>query len=223
MPAREGSPKPPDAETGLSLERVSVERGGRAVLSEVTADVRGGEVLAVLGPSGAGKTSLLRVVAGLLAPSGGSVRTPPGRLGYAFAEHRLLPWRTVLQNVLIPLGRREGRTARERALSLLDEFGVGGTADRRPAELSGGMRQRVALVRALVVRPALLLADEPLSAVDRQARRSATAAACRHLGGAAALWVTHDPEEAAAVAERALLIGTGGRARLVPTSRLGSA
>lgn len=70
MPAREGSPKQQDAETVLSLERVSVERGGRAVLSEVTAEVRGGEVLAVFGPSGAGKTSLLRVVAGLLAPSG---------------------------------------------------------------------------------------------------------------------------------------------------------
>lgn len=199
-----------DTRAGLRIAGVTVERGGRTLLRDVTCTVPPGGVLAVLGPSGSGKTSLLRVAAGLLAPVAGSVSVPPGPVGYAFQEHRLLPWRTVLQNVLIPLGRRARSAERDRALVLLAEFGVGDVAERLPGELSGGMRQRVSLVRALLVRPALLLADEPLSAVDRATRRMVASAARHRANGAAVLWVTHDPEEAALVSPDALVLGPDG-------------
>jgi molybdate transport system ATP-binding protein len=192
---------------------------------DVALEVPPGACLALAGPSGAGKTSVLRVVAGLVRPERGrvvcgdevwldvtagvDVAPERRRVGYVFQEYALFPHLRVWQNVAYPL-RGDGRRAR--ALELLERFGIAGLADERPRTLSGGERQRVAVARALARKPAALLLDEPLSALDSRSR----AAAGRELGavlaeaGVPALLVTHDFTEAALLGTRVGVID-GGR------------
>ena len=211
--ARDASPDdsgagvdPPD---GLVCRSLELRRGDRAVLRGIDLTAAPGELVAIMGSSGGGKTTLLRLVAGLERPSAGDVHRPSGRVGYAFQEHRLLPWRTAVENVLLVRGRRPNADVRRAALALLGALGVDDAADRRPDHLSGGMRQRVSLARALFAEPALLLVDEPLSAVDRIARRRIGLEVRQRLGTAVALWVTHDQEEAEAVADRIVTLTDG--------------
>jgi molybdate transport system ATP-binding protein len=193
---------------------------------------REGECLALAGPSGAGKTSLLRTAAGLLRPDQGRVTcgsevwldTERGvfldperrRCGYVFQEYALFPHLRAWQNVAYPLRAGSRAERRRRAHDLLDRFGVAHLAGARPATLSGGERQRVALARALALRPSALLLDEPLSALDARTR----AAAARELAGvlreseAPALLVTHDFGEAAQLGDRVGVIDAG---RIVQT------
>jgi molybdate transport system ATP-binding protein len=191
---------------------------------EVAFEVGDGECLAVAGPSGAGKTSVLRVVAGLLRPERGVVEvggdtwldTERGvdvdperrRCGYLFQEYALFPHLSAWQNVAYPL---RGPDRRERALELLERFGVAGLADARPRTLSGGERQRVALARALARRPRVLLLDEPLSALDARTRAHAArelAAVLREVE-VPALLVTHDFVEAATLGDRVGIVDAG--------------
>ena len=191
---------------------------------DVALEVRPGECLALAGPSGAGKTSILRVVAGLLRPARGLVEaggetwldTERGielapeqrRCGYVFQEYALFPHLSAWQNVAYPL---RGHDRRERALALLDRFGLAGLADAQPATLSGGERQRVAVARALAREPGVLLLDEPLAALDARTRSSAA----RELGAVLrevavpALLVTHDFSEAAQLGDRVGVIDAG--------------
>jgi molybdate transport system ATP-binding protein len=195
-----------------------------ALALDVAFEVGDGECLAVAGPSGAGKTSVLRVVAGLLAPERGLVEvggdtwldTERGvdvdperrRCGYLFQEYALFPHLSAWQNVAYPL---RGRDRRERAMELLERFGVAGLADSRPRTLSGGERQRVALARAIARRPRVLLLDEPLSALDARTR----AHAARELADVLrevevpALLVTHDFVEAATLGDRVGIVDAG--------------
>ena len=195
---------------------------------DVALEVPAGECLALAGPSGAGKTTVLRVAAGLVRPErgrvscseevwldvAGGVDVAPERrqVGYVFQEYALFAHMRVWQNVAYPL-RGVARTERRaRAQELLERFGIGALADERPRTLSGGERQRVAVARALARRPAALLLDEPLSALDTRSR----AAAGRELGavlaetGVPALLVTHDFTEAALLGTRVGVID-GGR------------
>jgi molybdate transport system ATP-binding protein len=198
-----------------------------ALALEVALEVEAGECLAVAGPSGAGKTSVLRVAAGLLRPEHGVVEAagetwldtrlgidvPPERrrCGYLFQEYALFPNLTAWQNVAYPLVGVPRRERRERAMALLERFGVDELADARPRTLSGGERQRVALARALARRPGVLLLDEPLAALDARTR----AAALRELGAVLrdvevpALLVTHDFAEAAQLGDRVGVIDAG--------------
>jgi molybdate transport system ATP-binding protein len=191
---------------------------------DLTVAVTPGECLAVAGPSGAGKTSLLRVAAGLLRPEHGLVEAgdetwldtrrgvdlPPERrrCGYLFQEYALFPHLSAWQNVAYPL---RGSDRRQRAAALLDRFGMGALADARPGALSGGERQRVALARALAREPDVLLLDEPLSALDARTR----AGAVRELGAllrdadVPAVLVTHDFAEAAALGDRVAIVDAG--------------
>jgi molybdate transport system ATP-binding protein len=191
---------------------------------DLTVAVTPGECLAVAGPSGAGKTSLLRVAAGLLRPEHGLVEAgdetwldtrrgvdlPPERrrCGYLFQEYALFPHLSAWQNVAYPL---RGSDRRQRAAALLDRFGMGALADARPGTLSGGERQRVALARALAREPDVLLLDEPLSALDARTR----AGAVRELGAllrdadVPAVLVTHDFAEAAALGDRVAIVDAG--------------
>jgi molybdate transport system ATP-binding protein len=191
---------------------------------DLSVEVAPAECLAIAGPSGAGKTSLLRVAAGLLRPEHGAVEAggetwldtrrgvdlPPERrrCGYLFQEYALFPHLSAWQNVAYPL---RGSDRRERATALLDRFGMSDLADARPRTLSGGERQRVALARALAREPDVLLLDEPLSALDARTRASAV----RELGAllrdadVPAVLVTHDFAEAAALGDRVAIVDAG--------------
>ncbi len=194
---------------------------------DVALSVEQGECLALAGPSGAGKTSVLRIAAGLLRPDWGRVAcggrtwldTAAGvalapeerRCAYVFQEYALFPAMTAWQNVAYPLreGRRSARRAR--AHELLERFGVGHVAGARPATLSGGERQRVALARALARRPDALLLDEPLSALDARTRAGAARALREILAEAdvPAVLVTHDFAEAAELGDRVGIVDDG--------------
>ena len=194
---------------------------------DVALAVAAGECLALAGPSGAGKTSVLRVVAGLLRPEHGLVRcggetwldTDAGRdlapdvrrCGYLFQEHALFPHLSAWRNVAYPLREVPRGERRKRAVELLERFGMGRLADARPGTLSGGERQRVALARALARRPDVLLLDEPLSALDTRTRGSATRelASVLREAGVPALLVTHDFQEAALLGDRVGVIDAG--------------
>ncbi len=187
---------------------------GRAVLSGLDLTLEAGEILAILGPSGIGKSTLLRLAAGLDRPNQGTVILAARRLGFVFQEPRLLPWRTALENVALPLLAQgvPSRSAREKAAAMLARLGLAAFAEASPDMLSGGMRQRVSLARAFVVEPELLLLDEPFTGLDPELRRAIR----RYLdalldeAGAAALHVTHDIEDIPAATRRILRLTAAG-------------
>jgi molybdate transport system ATP-binding protein len=209
-----------DAELGLRLGTLELEVAIRA---------EPGEVVAVLGPNGAGKTTLLRVLAGLLPTERGrvvldgrlvedtdtGVRLSPQQrdVGVVFQQHLLFPHLTALENVAFGLRARgvPRHEARARARDWLARVGLDGHAAAKPGALSGGQAQRVALARALATDPALLLLDEPLSALDVDARRSVRQQLRRHLDAFAGpvLLITHEPLEAITLADRLIILEHG--------------
>lgn len=179
-------------------------------------EIPAGEFLAILGPSGCGKSTLLRMIARLIEPDGGSIVMEPSehRTAFVFQDAHLLPWRTVLDNAALPLELqgvgREQRYAT--ALKALDHVGLGDAASRYPAQLSGGMRMRVSLARALVTSPSLLLMDEPFAALDEITRFNLEVQ-LRELWcarGMTVLFVTHSISEAAFLANRAIVLARRG-------------
>ncbi|OKI02095.1 nitrate ABC transporter ATP-binding protein [Streptomyces sp. CB02923] len=193
------------------------------VLDDVSFDLYEGQVIALLGKSGSGKSTLLRHVAGLLAPSGGTVHYrgkpvtgPNPGAAMLFQSFALMPWLTVQQNVELGLQARGVHAVerRGRALSAIDMVGLDGFENAYPKELSGGMRQRVGFARALVVEPDVLLMDEPFSALDvltAQTLRNELLELLAHPDSPTrtALLVTHSIEEAVQLADRILVLGTG--------------
>ncbi|RKR93192.1 sulfonate transport system ATP-binding protein [Micromonospora pisi] len=182
--------------------------GGTVVLDGVTLGIRPGEVVALLGGSGSGKSTLLRVLAGLDPEATGTV-VVRGRSAVVFQEHRLLPWKRVGDNVALGLA---GPDVRDRVRSALAEVGLADRERAWPAELSGGQAQRVAVARALVREPEVLLLDEPFGALDAltRLRMQGLLGRLRAEHGFAALLVTHDVDEALLLADRTLVL-EGGR------------
>ncbi|MEO6294596.1 MAG: ABC transporter ATP-binding protein [Candidatus Limnocylindria bacterium] len=197
--------------------RFATPGGSLAALAGCTFDVAAGSFTVIIGPNGCGKSTLLRLVAGLLEPDAGSVlvggevpRAGDGRVGLAFQQPRLVPWRSTLDNVALPLelaGTGVGER-RDRAREALERVGLAGVADLRPRELSGGMAQRAALARALIGDPPVLVLDEPFSALDALTRETFDAELQR-------LWleqrrtvilVTHSVNEAVALADRVIVM-----------------
>ncbi len=196
----------------LRIDRVGkVYPDGTHALSSIALDVPRGEILVLLGASGCGKTSLLRIIAGLERASTGSVAldgrkidAPHAEIGLVFQELRLLPWLSVAENVGFGL-RGLGRAERDAKVgAILSRVGLAGQRGKLPRDLSGGQQQRVALARALVVKPAVLLLDEPFSALDALTREALQ----DHLlelwadDGPTIVMVTHEIDEAAALADR---------------------
>ncbi len=169
-------PEPPGG-VRVALSAVTKDFDGRRVLGPLDLTIRAGELVAILGPSGCGKTTMLRIIAGLESPTDGKLELGPFLTGargiaYVFQEAHLLPWRDALDNVALPLElRRVPREhARQSALAALGKVGLAESALLRPHQLSGGMRMRVSLARALVTRPSIILLDEPFAALDEVTR-----------------------------------------------------
>jgi sulfonate transport system ATP-binding protein len=181
--------------------------GDRTVLAGVDLELERGELVALLGPSGGGKTTFLRLLAGLETPDGGTLTVPRER-AVVFQEPRLLPWQKVWRNVV--LGLRDG--GRDRAAAALEEVGLAGHADDWPGTLSGGEAQRVALARALVREPELVLLDEPFAALDAltRIRMHGLVLELWRAHGPAVLLVTHDVDEALLLADRVVVLRDGG-------------
>lgn len=201
----------------LIADHISHSFGALDVLDDVSFEVASGEVVAIVGPSGCGKSTLLSILGGLLLPTKGAAELrgspPPGSLNpltFVFQDFALLPWCTVEDNVAFPL-EHAGLSPSERRAVIDDALRRTGLTDFRgayPKQLSGGMRQRVGIARALAVRPAILLMDEPLSALDSQTRELLMEDFVRLLadGAMGAIYVTHNLEEAVRLADRIVVL-----------------
>ena len=222
MPA----PRDPASARGASVEVRAVSltfatpAGPRPALDDVSLRVAPGEVVSLIGPNGSGKSTLLRVIGGLLEPDEGTVllderpvRGPDAEIGIVFQDPRLLPWRSVATNVTYPLElagwSKERRAARlGEVLALVD---LEGTEGARPSQLSGGMRQRAALARALVMEPRLLLLDEPFSALDALTRERFNLELLDLWSrtSASIVIVTHSIPEAIFLGDRVVVLSSG--------------
>ncbi len=192
-------------------------RGDVTALSDIDLDIKTGEFLSVVGPSGCGKSTLLKCVAGLEDISSGNISVhgktvdgPPDRLGVVFQRDVLLDWRTILDNVLLSaefLGHKRAHV-KDRAIELLQRFGLGGFEDRHPWELSGGMRQRASICRALLSDPELLLMDEPFGALDAMTRDDLNVELTRIWQDSrkTVMFITHSIAEAVYLSDRVVLM-----------------
>jgi NitT/TauT family transport system ATP-binding protein len=198
----------------------SSPRGPVAALENISLQIRSREFVSVVGPSGCGKSTLLKLVGGLENVSSGRVRVggkelvgPPDRLGMVFQRDVLLDWRTILDNVLlsIELTRKPRSDERERAMTLINRFGLGGFEHRFPWELSGGMRQRASICRALLADPELLLMDEPFGALDAMTRDDLNLELAHIWQDTrkTLLFITHSIVEAVFLSDRVVLMSKG--------------
>ena len=198
----------------LRFENVSMryhtKQGETVAVENLNFSVREGEFTAIIGPSGCGKTTLLSLAAGLLKPSEGKIRANGISFGYMLQRDELFPWRTIEKNLYLPLEIKGTNTPenRQTALALAEKYGLKQFLKSYPSALSGGMRQRVALIRTLALNPDMLLLDEPFSALDYQTRLTV----CNDVyeiiraEGKTALLITHDISEAISVADKIFVL-----------------
>lgn len=199
-------------QTILQFDDVSMtyhtQQGETTAISNVSFSVSQGEFIAVIGPSGCGKTTVLSLAAGLLTPSSGKIFNEGVRFGYMLQKDELFPWRTIEKNILLPLEISGKKENAQKALTLAEKYGLGDFLKSYPDQLSGGMRQRAALIRTLATDPDMLLLDEPFSALDYQTRLSV----CDDVydiirkENKTALLITHDISEAISVADRVIVL-----------------
>jgi NitT/TauT family transport system ATP-binding protein len=200
----------------LAVRNLSKWFGDLEALRDIGVDIERGGFVSVVGPSGCGKTTFLRIVAGLEPASGGEVlidgrvvTRPGGDRGFVFQSDSLLPWRTVLANALIgpEVAGRAGEAERRRTLDLLKLVGLDGVEGYYPRQLSGGMRQRVNLARALAIDPDILLMDEPFASLDAQTREIMQTELLRiwEQGRKTVLFVTHQIDEAVFLSDRVVV------------------
>ncbi|MDE6586476.1 MAG: ABC transporter ATP-binding protein [Clostridia bacterium] len=184
--------------------------GETTAVKDMNFTVENGQFVSVIGPSGCGKTTLLSLAAGILSPSSGEIIRGTKEFGYMLQRDALFEWRTVEQNIFLPLEVKKRNTPqmREKAILLAEKYGLKDFLKKRPNQLSGGMRQRVALIRTLAAEPEILLLDEPFSALDYQTRLEV----CDDVQGIiksekkTALLVTHDISEAIALSDKVVVL-----------------
>ena len=204
-------PQQPTALTLRGAEKIFA--GGVRAVAPIDLTVSAGQFVALLGPSGCGKSTLLRLIAGLETPSSGVIEWTDGkppRLAYVFQDAHLLPWRTAVANVALPLELAgvDKAERQARAMLALASVGLADAGGRYPAALSGGMRMRVSLARALVTRPSVLLLDEPFAALDELTRQQLDDLLRQRFltDGLTVLFVTHSVAEAVYLADRAIVL-----------------
>ena len=198
----------------LRFDNVSMhyhsKQGETVALKEVNFSVSEGEFVAIIGPSGCGKTTLLSLSAGLISPTKGRVINDGYSFGYMLQKDELFPWRTIEKNIFLPLEIKKSNTPehRARALALAEKYGLKQFLKNYPSSLSGGMRQRAALIRTLAVNPDVLLLDEPFSALDYQTRLSVCDDVYKIIRSEkkTALLITHDISEAISVADKIFVL-----------------
>ena len=198
----------------LRFDNVSMhyhtKQGETVAVENMNFSVKEGEFVAIIGPSGCGKTTVLSLAAGLLKPTKGEVKSSGVSFGYMLQKDELFPWRTIEKNIFLPLEIKGTNTAqaRERALALAEKYGLGQFLKSYPSSLSGGMRQRAALIRTLAVNPDVLLLDEPFSALDYQTRLSVCDDVYKIIREEkkTALLITHDISEAISVADKVIVL-----------------
>lgn len=207
-----------DSTAVLQIQGLRKQYGSATVLGDVTFDVRKGEFVCVVGPSGSGKTTLLRTIAGLQAPSDGTVlfegetvAGPPLKMAVVFQDYSrsLLPWMSVEDNVMLPLRNKFAAVERrERARTTLESVGLKGKEKLYPWQMSGGMQQRAAIARGLAYQPDVLLMDEPFAAVDAQTRIELEDLVLRVRAeyDQTVLFVTHDIDEAVYLGDRVIVL-----------------
>jgi NitT/TauT family transport system ATP-binding protein len=205
-------------QASIVVEGVCHQFGRHPVLRDVSFEVAPHELLCVVGASGCGKTTLLRILAGLLPPSSGTVRVggepvvgPSRRMAMVFQHFGLFPWKSVRANIAYGLANR-GRRDPERVEALMRTIGLADSGDRYPRQLSGGMRQRVGLARALAVEPEVLLMDEPFGSLDAITREQLQEELLRiweRDARVTGVFITHDIDEAIALGDRVIVLTPG--------------
>ncbi|WP_419729013.1 ABC transporter ATP-binding protein [Lichenicola sp.] len=212
------------APPGLRLERLTLRYGARTIFENLDLQIDSGAFMVLLGTSGVGKTSLLKIVAGLSAPSAGRVQATDGRslahrIAYMGQQDLLYPWLDVIGNVMLGARLRGDKPDRARALHLLGRVGLAERAAALPAELSGGMRQRAAIARTLYEDRPIVLMDEPFSALDSFTRARVQDLAAELLQDRTVLLITHDPLEACRLGQH-LVVLSGHPATIGPPIRV---
>jgi len=206
------------ANPGIVVRDLTLRFGALTIFENLNFEVTGGQFVALLGPSGVGKSSILKILAGLAKPSAGSCDATDGaplagRIAYMGQQDLLFPWLRVIDNVMLGPKLRGEKPDRDRAMDLLERVGLAARARALPAELSGGMRQRAAIARTLYEQRPIVLMDEPFSALDTFTRSRIQELAAELLAGCTALLITHDPLEACRLGHH-LIVLSGHPARL---------
>ena len=197
----------------LEINNVSktffTELGEIKVLDEINFDVEEGEIISIVGPSGSGKSTILNIISELIKPTSGSVNVN-GELGYMFQKDQLFEWRTIWNNVLLGLEIKKelNDDNKEKVKKMLEKYDLIDFIDNYPSELSGGMRQRIALIRTIATKPNILLLDEPFSALDYQTRIKVSDDIYNIIKSEklTAILVTHDISEAISMADRVIVL-----------------
>ncbi|MET9486403.1 ABC transporter ATP-binding protein [Nocardia sp. NPDC006630] len=209
--------RPAATAPALAFQNVSlVFENGTHALDGIDIDIRPGEFVSLVGPSGCGKSTLLRLAAGFDKPTAGAVAAATSKLGYVFQEATLLPWRSVLRNVELPaeLSGVDKATRRAAARDAIERVGLSGFENHKPAQLSGGMRMRTSIARALTVAPELFLFDEPFGALDEITRQrlNEEVSGLYRRSGFTGVFVTHSVAEAVFMSTRVVVLtGRPGR------------
>lgn len=191
----------------LKITNLSFSFGKKVILEDFSMTLEKGEIVALMAPSGYGKTTLLGIISGLFKPQKGEIENDFEKVTYVFQEPRLFPWLTVSENLLAVISEKN-ETSKQAVAEYLELVGLSDAANKYPSELSGGMKSRASLARALVYGGDLFLFDEPFAALDEDLRHDLTAKIKEYLRarGASAILVTHNKEDATEIADRILTL-----------------